>query len=147
MRSISRRVMLGTVVGGGAALGLALALGGEARASASYQSAYTFEQTWGSAMRLVRVDLGLKITEKDVDNGFLLFDYTSPESGSKTHRGSIEMVRTKAGVSVVVQIPAMPRYHEDMVVTALAKKLLDEHGDPPKKAPTPAPSAEPDAGS
>jgi hypothetical protein len=30
-------------------------------------------------MRLIRVDLGRIITEKDRANGYLLFEYTSPE--------------------------------------------------------------------
>ena len=35
-------------------------------------------------MRLVRVDLNLKISEKDEGAGYLLFDYVSAESGKKS---------------------------------------------------------------
>jgi hypothetical protein len=117
---------------------LALVHDGSADASVVYESPYTFEQTFGTAMRLLRVDLGLKIKEKDTDNGFLLFDYTSPESGKKATSGSIECVRTGKGVHVAVQLPAMPRYHEQMIIDALAKKLVEEHGAPPVKAKPPA---------
>jgi hypothetical protein len=115
----------------------------EACASVAYDSPYTFEQTYGTALRLVRVDLGCKVTEKDVDNGYLLFEYTSPESGKRAHRGSIEVVRNKQGTHVSVQLPSLPRYHEQMIVDALAKKLVGEHGEPPRSKPQP-PSPPPD---
>lgn len=116
---------------------------GEAGASVAMTSPYTFEQTFGTAIRLIRVDLGLKITEKDVDAGYLLFEYTSPESGKTPRPGSIEVVRGKEGVHVAVQLPSLPRYHEQMILDSLTKKLAAEHGDPPKKAkPAPAPPAD-----
>lgn len=113
----------------------------EARASVAYASPYTFEQTFGSALRLVRIELGCVITEKDVENGYLLFDYTSPESGSRVHHGSVEVVRGKPGSHVSVQLPTLPQYHEQMIVDALVKKLAAEHGAPP--APPPAPPLAP----
>jgi hypothetical protein len=112
----------------------------EACASVAYESPYTFEQTFGTALRLVRVDLGCKVTEKDSDNGYLLFDYTSTESGKQVHHGSVEVVRGRLGAHVAVQLPTLPRYHEQMIVDALARKLAAEHGEPPTHAP-PAPAA------
>lgn len=142
MSPLSRRLLLAAVVG----LSLGVGAGARALAATSYTSPYTYEQTFSSALRLVRVDLGLKVTEKDQDNGFILFEYTSPESGKKVCSGSVELVKGKEGVLVQVQIPAMPSYHEQMVVDALKKKLVTEHGEPPKRAPAePAPAA-PDAG-
>lgn len=115
-----------------------VALGsGDASANVGYESPYTFEQTFGSALRLVRVDLGCKVTEKDADNGYMLFEYTSPESGKRQHRGSIEVVRNKKGTLVSVQLSSLPQYHEQMIVDALAKKLHAEHGDPPRVRPAP----------
>lgn len=111
----------------------------DACASVAYDSPYTFEQTFGTALRLLRVDLGCKITEKDVDGGYVLFDYKSPESGKQVHRGSIEVVRSRHGAHVAVQLPTLPRYHEQMVVDALARKLLSEHGAPARNKPAPAP--------
>ena len=120
----------------------------DACASVAYDSPYAFEQTFGTALRLVRVDLGCKVTEKDADNGYLLFDYTSSESGKQIHHGSVELVRSKRGTHVSVQLPSLPRYHEQMIVDALTRKLSAEHGEaPPRgKAPTPAPPADADAG-
>lgn len=122
---------------------------GEVRASAGHASPYTFEQTYSTALRLLRVDLGFKVTEKDAENGYILFEYTSPESGKRVCAGAIELVKSKQRVQVTVQIPAMPQYHEQMIADALAKKLLNDHGTPPKKKdPPPAPAPpEGDAGS
>jgi hypothetical protein len=117
-----------------------------AHASVVYASPYTFEQTFGTALRLVRVDLGCKITEKDVDNGYLLFEYTSPESGKQVRRGSIEIVRAREGVHVSVQLPSLPSYHEQMIVDALARKLVAEHGEPPPRAKPAPPPPDTDGG-
>ena len=88
------------------------------------------------------MDLGLKIVEKDKDLGYILFEYTSPEAGTRVTNGSAELVESKQGVQVAVQLPQMPRYHEQMIVDQLAKKLEAEHGAPPKKAePEPPPAS------
>jgi predicted dithiol-disulfide oxidoreductase (DUF899 family) len=116
-----------------------------ASAKSAYDSAYGFDRTWNAGLRLVRVDLGLKVTEKDDSNGYLLFDYKSPESGQKAVPGSMEFIKGKDGqVRVVVQIAQMPGYHEQVLVDSLSRKLRNEYGDPPKKPPQP--SAPKDAG-
>lgn len=119
-----------------------LAWPGDVQASASYSSPYTFEQTFSTALRMLRVDLGLKVTEKDSENGYILFEYTSPESGKRTCAGAIELVKGKDRVQVTVQIPAMPQYHEQMIADVLSKKLSTDYGEPPKKAPPPPPAAD-----
>jgi hypothetical protein len=112
----------------------------EARAKSNYDSSYGFDRTWNAGLRLVRVDLGLKVTEKDETNGYLLFDYKSPES-TKPCPGSMEFIKseTDGSVRVVVQIPAMPGYHEQVMIDTLARKLRNEYGDPPKAPPKPSP--------
>jgi hypothetical protein len=130
MRRLVHVVLIGFAI---SMLALALTRAPDANASVAYVSPYTFEQTFGSGLRLIRVDLGLKILEKDKDSGFILFEYTSPESGNKTYPGSMELVETKEGVHVAVQIPQMPQYHERMIVDQLAKKLETEHGEPPQR--------------
>lgn len=138
-----RRIVLALVL---AALPAAVSLrASDVEAAAPYESPYSYEQTFGTAVRLLHIDMGLKIREKDADGGFLVFDYTSPESGKRIVKGSIELVRSRHGVHVTVQLPTMPNYHEQMVADALAKKLLAEHGEPPTARPTPPP-VEPDAG-
>lgn len=128
------------------ALALAVAAGvtvaaDDARAKSAYDSAYGFERTWNAGLRLVRVDLNFKVTEKDEASGYMLFDYKSPESG-KPVPGSMEFIRARetGAVRVVVQIPQMPGYHEQVLVDSLARKLRNEYGDPPKRTVPPAES-------
>jgi hypothetical protein len=119
----------------GVALAVAiLALVTDAWASATYDSLYGYDRTWNASLRLVRVDLALKVTEKDDRNGYILFEYRSAESGSKVTSGSMEIVRPKddeAPVKVMVQLPQMPRYHEQVILDQLARKMREEYGDPP----------------
>ena len=105
----------------------------DANASIGYQSPYTYEQTFGSALRLLRVDLGYKLLERDKELGYILFEYTSPESDKKVHQGSLEIVAGKEVTNLADRIPAMPQYHERMLVDQLAKKLESEHGEPPRR--------------
>lgn len=105
----------------------------EVSAKTSFESPYTFERTWNSATRLVRVDLGYKITEKDESGGYFLFEYKSAESGGKSS-GSMEFVKGLDGTRVVVQLPQMPNYHEQVLIDQLSKKLRLEYGDPVRVA-------------
>ncbi len=131
----------------GVALALAVAFGtSSANAKATYESAYGYDRTWNAALRLVRVDNGWKVVEKDEASGYILFDYTSPES-SKPTPGSIELVRGQksTAVSVLVQLAALPRYHEQVMLDALAAKMRREYGDAPA-SPDRRPSEPPDGG-
>ena len=103
---------------------------GTASAKASFDSPYTLTQTYNAALRLVRVDLGLTVTERDPSAAYILFDYKSTESGRRATPGSIEMLESGRVVKVVVQLGQMPRYHEQVMSDALAKKLRDEYGEP-----------------
>jgi hypothetical protein len=140
---------------GGALLGLGVAativLSGEpATAKTTYDSAYGFERTWNAALRMVRVDMGMKVQEKDEATGYLLFDYKSAEN-AKVTSGSMEFIRSKAPdapVRVVVQLPQMPRYHEQVLVDSLVRKMRSDYGDPPaprKRDPSPPKDAGADA--
>ena len=129
---------LATLVAGVCALG---ALGAPAPASARITETlpWTFAQVFRTSVRLVRVDLGCDITERDEDAGYLTFDY---ESSGRLHHGSIEVIPGEpgAGVRVIVQIPTLPTYVERMVVNRLERKLRDEIGEPPARSAPPAPS-------
>jgi hypothetical protein len=134
-------VLRGSVVGGmaGALVATAIVLTGpDASAKSSFDSAYGFERTWNAALRMVRVDMNMKITEKDEQSGYLLFEYKTQES-SKPSSGSMEFIRGKDAetVHVVVQLPQMPKYHEQVLVDDLARKLRNEYGEPPRRKPTP----------
>src|SRR6516225_3630912 len=79
---------------------LAIAAPGAAEAKSAYESPYGYERTWNAALRLVRVDNGWKVTEKDDQSGYLIFDYKSPES-AKVTPGSLELVRGAQGDGTV----------------------------------------------
>jgi len=112
----------------------ALALSGGAGAKASHSSPYTYRQTFGSTVRLLKVDMGFEVTEKDPDWGYVLFVYTSPESGDRKNEGSFSFVKQNGQVQVTLQIPSMPGYHERVILDKLKQKLHLEHGDPPPRA-------------
>jgi hypothetical protein len=109
----------------------------EAEASAAYDSPYTYDQTFSSAIRMIRVDLALTIRERDEAGGYVIFEYRSPESGARVSSGSMQLVKGKDRVHVTIDLPAMPSYHEQMMVDRLTKKLAAEHGEPVRPAPPP----------
>ena len=110
-------------------------------------SSYTKAQTFSGALRLLRVDRGYEIVEKDVDAAYVLFRY--PLAGQKAlANGALEVVDTTAGVKVFVQLARLPEYQEAMLRDALLKKLREDYGPPPPKAappPKPEPPADPPA--
>ena len=125
-----------------AVVGLVAFAGQDASAKVSFDSAYTHEQTYNAALRYVRVDLGMKVTERDPQAAYVMFDYKSSESGDRVSAGSVEVVPTGGVVKVVVQLAQMPRYHEQVIADGLQKKLRTEYGEPPKKAPPPPPPSD-----
>ena len=135
------------------ALGLALAVtlfwAGGAQAKREQTFSYPYGRVWNTAVRMMRVDFSSPITEKDQESGYFLFDY--PDSG-KAYPGSIEIVRVmQSGVEsarVVIQLPAMPTYVEQMMLDRLVRKLGEEYGDPgePKHRPDNGPAKQPGPG-
>ena len=121
----------------------------EATARTSFDSPYSYEQTYQGALRYVRVDLGLRVLEKDPAAGYLLFEYQSQESGPRVSSGSVEFISTASAVRVLVQLPQMPRYHEQVFANGLEKKLRNEYGTPSPRPPASAPiddAGKPDGG-
>ncbi|MFZ5894186.1 MAG: hypothetical protein ACOY0T_24205 [Myxococcota bacterium] len=110
-----------------------------ARVEAS--AAYSKAQTFSCALRLLRVDRGYEVVEKDQDAAYVLFRY--PLAGKKEQaNGSLEVVETSGGVRVFVQLPRLPEYHEALLRDALLKKLREEYG-PPAAKPAPEKPARP----
>jgi hypothetical protein len=107
-------------------------------AKTAFDSPYSLAQTYNSALRLVRVDLGFKVTERDPAAAYVMFDYKNSTAGDRVVPGSIEMLDSQTGVKVIVQLPQMPRYHEAVLSDALRKKLREEYGEPLKKRADPA---------
>jgi len=125
-----------------AVVALALLVPEGAGARRSDAHAYRFEQVWSSVIRLLRVDYGFPVRDRDRDIGFLLFDYTDR---GRSHPGSLELVPFEADngqpqIRVTLSIPAMPAYVERMVLDKLSRKLREDHGEPlrpPRARPTP----------
>ncbi len=129
------------------ALALAVPSTGFARRSDTH--AYRMDQMWSTVVRLLRVDYGFTIRDRDRDIGYLLFDYPH---GNRSVPGSIELVPIEEGgrpqVRVTLSIPAMPAYIERMILDRLTRKLREDHGQPlllPRRAA--AGQAEDDEGS
>ena len=119
-------------------------LAAPAGARKQHELAYRYEQIWNAALRLVKVDLRLVITERDQDGGYVLFDYVTH---GKNYPGSIELVKQSRGArpmtTVIVQVQGQPSYVEQMILDRLEKKLQAEVGAPPEppKPPEPPPDA------
>jgi hypothetical protein len=120
-------------------------LGGFATSASARKTSevtYDYGQVWATAVRLVRVDYGFNVRDRDEEVGFLLFDYV--ESG-RTHAGSIELVRVGAPaegrIRIVVQVPSMPSYVEQMLLERLRRKLRDDFGMPIARPAAPAAAA------
>jgi hypothetical protein len=138
---VARRLLLVlalSVVGAAAAPAIA-------RARVSGEIAYTYDQAWQSAVRMLRVDLQCPITDRDEELGFVLFEYTSQ---GRRYPGSLEIVRStdargEEHLRVTVQVPAMPSYVERMVFDRLARKLREDYGDVRSRRPPAAAPPEP----
>ena len=110
--------------------------------------AYQRDDAWPAAVRFLRVDEKLKITEKDAEAGYVLFELK--EEG-KTFRGSLEVatvvVDGRPVVRFIAQIEDRPSWTEVAMLQRLERKLRSELGapapPPAKKTPPPPPKDEP----
>lgn len=119
-----------------------------ARARTASSLPYARDKVWNTALRLVRVDLGCPLGERDADTGFFMFEYVD---GARRFPGSVEIVPARVdnrdGVRVIVQVQAMPSYVERMILDRLSRKLIDDYGlPPPARHPPDPPEDAPDGG-
>lgn len=121
MRSILRSVVV---------VGL-LAVGGPAAARSEKTFAYERDAVWPTAVRFLIVDEKLKVTEKDAETGYALFELK--EEG-KTFRGSLEVMTVvvdgRTLTRFIIQIEDRPSWKEIAMMTRLKQKLRAEHGAP-----------------
>lgn len=94
---------------------------------------YTREQTFSAALRYLRVDLAYEVTEKDPNAAYLLFSFPAPELEQKSAHGSIEVIQTERSVRLLVSLPQLPAYREDVLKSGLLQKLRTEYGEPPRR--------------
>jgi hypothetical protein len=91
------------------------------------KTGYSKEQAFNATLRYLRIDRGYSIIEKDAETGYLMFEYPTDER--KLVQGSVEMIPLENGVSLVIRIPALPQYHENMLSRGLLQKLRMDYGD------------------
>ena len=105
--------------------------------------AYPRTEAWATSVRFIRVDAHLKVTEKDADAGYVLFELR--EDG-KTFRGSLELADViedgRHVVRFVLTIEDRPSWLELQLMGKLVDKLHAELGEP---APPPTPPKDGDA--
>src|SRR5271157_4181379 len=92
---VSKAALVGVLSGAAETAAITMSAPG-AGAKSTYESPYGYDRTRNASLRLVRVDNDRKVTEKDDQNGYLLFDYKSPEN-SKVTPGTLELVRGRDG--------------------------------------------------
>ncbi len=94
------------------------------------------DTTWNAVIRMVRVDFGFTIDERDRDLGYFTFQY---REGRRSLPGSVEILRSEVDgrpcTRVVMQVNGMPTYVEAMLLTRLSRKLRAEFGEPPPPPP------------
>ena len=118
-----------------------------ATARADADTYYSLNQTFGAALRYLRVDLGFEVTEKDPESAYLLFKYRVPGEPKREVPGAIELVRVEKKVRIFVKIPQMPVLHEQMLRDGLLKKLAQDYGEISRPSPEKPKNTAPDAGS
>jgi hypothetical protein len=100
---------------------------------------YGAAKVWPTAVRFLRVDAGVKITEKDADAGYVMFELVDE---GKTYAGSLELVVADDDggprCRVVIHINDRPSYMEAVMLDKLELKLRADHGTPPPRRPPPA---------
>jgi hypothetical protein len=105
-------------------------------ARTSTDTQYTKAQTYSAALRYLRVDRSYEVVEQNAEAAYLLFKYVIPGQ-SKVVSGSIEIVELEDKIRLVVQLPKLPSYHEQVLRDDLLKKLKDEYGEPVQPKPEP----------
>ena len=117
------------------ALVVAMVLGLAAPAWAKSEKTEPFDPAaaFPVAVRFLRVDLGVKIVEKDADTGYVLFDL---DEDKRTFRGALELVKTevdgRASVRLILRLDDRPDYEEQLLLDKLDVKLRHELTESPK---------------
>ena len=107
--------------------------------------AYSRSDAWPAAVRFLVVDAHLKVTDKDADAGYVLFEL---HEDKQTFRGSLEVIDVvddgRHETRFVMTIEDRPSWLELEYLNQLEQKLRAEIGPPsPPPEPRPAPKDDP----
>jgi hypothetical protein len=106
--------------------------------------AYPRDQAWPAAVRFLAVDEHLKITDKDPDAGYVMFELRDE---GKVFRGALEVVTVvrdgRTQITFVLQIADRPSWLEIAMLRRLEAKLRAELGSPSPPATPPPKKDEP----
>jgi hypothetical protein len=139
-RSPRHRLVLGLTLAGGLC---GLAIGPDTAWARSEKTLeYPRDQVWSTAVRFLAVDEHAKITEKDAEAGYVMFELRDEGRG---FRGSLEVATVNHeghnAVRFVLQIADRPSWMELAMLARLEDKLRAELGSP--TPPPPPRKAEP----
>src|SRR4051812_5732185 len=83
------------------------------------------------AVRFIRIDRGCKITDKDADTGYVLFECAGDDAKSKKI-GALELftieTQGRSGVRVQLTLTDEPQYIELRFLELFERKIRDERG-------------------
>jgi hypothetical protein len=126
------------------AVAAALLWAAPAGAKSSRELAYSYDAVWSSLVRFLRVDEKMKVVEKDVEAGYVLFEVVD---GKRTFSGAAELSKgQEAGRTVTkvsIRINDRPSYMELGLLDRFEVKLREELGEPQPPPPAPPPAAPP----
>ncbi len=126
LRSLAFAIVLGSV----------LSVSAPASAKTSRKVSHAYENVWPTAVRFLRIDEGFDVLEKDMENGYLLFEMADE---GKKFRGAVEVIRRKDSsnrdaVELILTIKERPSYMEHGILDRMLIKIRKELGMP-KDAP------------
>jgi hypothetical protein len=112
---------------------------------------YPLAQVWPTAIRYLRIDRGFKVTDRDEQAGYMMFEF--PVDGGRIGSGSVEMFATedasgRPSVSISVNTGAGPVHLPNAILDGIAAKVRAERGQPitppTQQPPTPPKDDEPE---
>lgn len=112
-----------------------------AHARATLDVALPLDRAFSGALRFVRVDRGCKVTDKDEQAAYVVFECSEGDGSPKTKRGNVELFSSDGkNVRIQVTLPDDPKYTELRFVELLERKLKEEYGSikAPPRAPPPS---------
>ena len=106
---------------------------------------YPFEHVWPTAVRYLRIDRKFKVTDRDEEAGYMLFEFQS--GPGRTGSGSMEMIKTtdasgRPSVQLMVTTTNGAAHLPHSIAEGLELKIRSERGAPPPPPPAEKPPEE-----